>query len=460
MKEIRNKFSFIFYGVFDLLFFYVSLYLAYITRLLADKLFPHYLIKLQFSFPDIVSLYWIPMIYIFSFIYENLYTKHSDYWEYQKRIFKAVFLATLIIFAIVSISKSYDQISRAFIIILAVTSLVVFSIFRPIVRKTFSAFGLDLVRAIVIDNPENIKKLKNSLEKDKFAGFKIVNYVSNPKDLDITNKNGVDAIIINENYMSQENFTKIYGEIIDKVSFIYIVPNLDELPILNSELEYFNMGDIYFFRVKNNLSDKINQSLKRIFDLTLSILILPLFIILFLFIAILIKLTSPGPILFKQVRIGRNGKPIVVYKFRTMYVDADKRLKELLEKDEKLRQEWETIRKLKNDPRITPIGKFLRKISLDELPQILNVIKGDMSFVGPRPVLKEEIEKYYKEYAKFYYLVKPGITGLWQVSGRNNIDYNRRVELDTFYVVNWSLWLDIFILIKTIKVLLKKEGAY
>jgi len=135
-------------------------------------------------------------------------------------------------------------------------------------------------------------------------------------------------------------------------------------------------------------------------------------------------------------------------------------LKKILENDENLKKEWETYYKLKNDPRITPIGKILRKFSLDELPQFFNVLKGDLSVVGPRPVVKDELEKYYGEFKKFYLAVKPGITGLWQVSGRNNTTYEDRVKLDTIYVINWSLWLDIIIILKTLKVIIKKEGAY
>jgi len=143
-----------------------------------------------------------------------------------------------------------------------------------------------------------------------------------------------------------------------------------------------------------------------------------------------------------------------------MYVDAEERLKEILKRDPEARKQWEEYRKLKNDPRITPVGKFLRKTSLDELPQIFNVLKGDMSLVGPRPVTREEIEQHYKDKAEFYFKVLPGITGLWQVSGRNDLSYEERVSLDAWYVRNWNLWLDMVILLKTLKVLIKKEGAY
>jgi undecaprenyl-phosphate galactose phosphotransferase len=143
-----------------------------------------------------------------------------------------------------------------------------------------------------------------------------------------------------------------------------------------------------------------------------------------------------------------------------MHKDAEEKLKELLENDEDLRAEWETTWKLKDDPRITRTGRFLRKTSLDELPQLFNVLQGTMSLVGPRPVTHFEVETYYKDTAALCFCVPPGITGLWQVSGRSNTDYDRRVKLDAWYIRNWSLWLDIAILFKTLKVVAKMDGAY
>ena len=178
-------------------------------------------------------------------------------------------------------------------------------------------------------------------------------------------------------------------------------------------------------------------------------------------IAIVIKLTDRGSIFYGHERVGFQGRKFKVLKFRSMYPDADKRLKDILENDPKAKEEWEKTFKLKNDPRITPIGKFLRKTSLDELPQFFNVLKGDMSVVGPRPVVEEELKKYYRDKAKLYMSVKPGITGYWQVEGRSDIeDYEERVKMDEWYIKNQSFWLDLKIIFKTIKVMLTGKGAY
>jgi lipopolysaccharide/colanic/teichoic acid biosynthesis glycosyltransferase len=172
-----------------------------------------------------------------------------------------------------------------------------------------------------------------------------------------------------------------------------------------------------------------------------------------------VKLTSPGKIFYGHPRVGRNNTPIRVWKFRTMVKDADVVLAERLAADQSLQIEWEQNHKLRADPRLTPIGNFLRRYSLDELPQLWNVIKGEMSIVGPRPIIEAEIAKY-AEYFVDYTKVLPGITGLWQVSGRNETTYQQRVRLDYYYVNNWSPLLDLYIMFRTVKAVVSARGAY
>ncbi|WP_338064767.1 exopolysaccharide biosynthesis polyprenyl glycosylphosphotransferase [Thermus parvatiensis] len=198
---------------------------------------------------------------------------------------------------------------------------------------------------------------------------------------------------------------------------------------------------------------------KRIIDVGLSLigglLLLPFLAL----IAILIKLDSPGPVLYGHTRIGQNGRRFKAWKFRSMVKDADKVLKEYLEKHPELREEWERDQKLRSDPRVTRIGRILRQTSLDELPQLWNVLRGEMSLVGPRPIVQDEVIKYGEKFA-LYIKVKPGMTGLWQVSGRNDTTYQERVNLDIYYIRNWSLWLDLYILARTVWVVLTRKGAY
>jgi len=197
----------------------------------------------------------------------------------------------------------------------------------------------------------------------------------------------------------------------------------------------------------------------RVLDLSLILLAAPHIILAFVVITILVKLDSPGPVFYRQRRIGRFGRKFHVYKFRTMFRNADEVLQNYLDDSPELKTEWLATHKLKQDPRVTRLGSMLRTSSLDELPQIWNIIMGDMSLVGPRPIVDAEVEKYGKCF-DLYIQVRPGLTGLWQVSGRNNTTYERRVELDEYYVLNRSLKLDLQILFRTALVVLKRDGAY
>lgn len=200
---------------------------------------------------------------------------------------------------------------------------------------------------------------------------------------------------------------------------------------------------------------------KRGFDILFSLLCLTIGLPFFLLIAICILITSPGKMIYAHQRIGRGGKPFLCYKFRTMYADADRKLKELLEQDEQLREEWKRSYKLKKDPRVTTIGAFLRKTSLDELPQFWNVLKGDLSVVGPRPVVKEEVDNYLGVKAHKILSIRPGLTGPWQISGRSDIDsYQKRIQLDEYYVDHHSFLLDLKLIAKTVPAMVSSKGAY
>ena len=211
--------------------------------------------------------------------------------------------------------------------------------------------------------------------------------------------------------------------------------------------------------VRNRLLLTMPRILKRAMDLFLVLISLPLLAPLLLVIAVLIRISAGGPVFFGHRRYGRRGKPFVAWKFRTMVPNAAQLLKAHLEAHPELRPEWEKDHKLRNDPRVTRLGNWLRRTSLDELPQLFNVLCGQMSLVGPRPIVQLEIEKYGRGYLQ-YKQVLPGITGLWQVSGRNDTTYDQRVDFDRYYVQNWSPWLDAWILFRTVRTLATRRGAY
>ena len=236
-----------------------------------------------------------------------------------------------------------------------------------------------------------------------------------------------------------------------------IVPAIGGLPVLGFNQQYFFSHDVLLLVCRDNLARPVSRLLKHMFDLVAAIGLLLLFAPLFLVIASIIR-ADGGPAFFGHRRIGANGRSFRCMKFRTMVTDADKVLRQVLQSDPVARAEWAETQKLREDPRVTRIGRFLRETSLDELPQLFNVLRGEMSLVGPRPIVEAEIVRYGRE-IDHYYGTRPGMTGLWQVSGRSDTSYQRRVQLDSWYVRNWSLWHDVTILMKTIPAVLNKDGA-
>jgi Undecaprenyl-phosphate galactose phosphotransferase WbaP len=219
------------------------------------------------------------------------------------------------------------------------------------------------------------------------------------------------------------------------------------------------IGGVLGLQVRNNLLCPESRLAKRVIDLLICAALMPFLFPLMLVISLAIFLESGGPIFYSQERLGHAGRVFYIWKFRTMVKNASAVLEETLRKEPALRKEWEENQKLRDDPRITRVGRLLRKTSLDELPQLWNVIKGDMSLVGPRPIVREEVSKY-KEAYDIYRRTTPGLTGLWQVSGRNRTTYDERVAYDSYYVRNWSVWLDIYLLARTFSVVLTGYGAY
>jgi Undecaprenyl-phosphate galactose phosphotransferase WbaP len=219
------------------------------------------------------------------------------------------------------------------------------------------------------------------------------------------------------------------------------------------------IGGSLAVEVRRDLLLPLPRLAKRLMDLLIVCLILPAVGFTIVLLGILVRLESPGPVFYGHRRIGRDHSSFCAWKLRTMQVNGDQLLQKALAEDGALREEWLRDRKLRRDPRITRVGRFLRKMSLDELPQLWNVLRGEMSLVGPRPIVEEEVAAYGQNFS-LYCRVTPGLTGLWQVSGRNTVSSRDRVRLDSYYVRNWSPWLDLHILARTAKVVLTGQGAY
>lgn len=467
-QRTKNYFSFATIILFDFLSFLLSLYLAHRTRILLNMFD---IVQYRKPFSYYFEYFFVFFIILFLFYYEGIYTKRYDIWEDIKKIFSSLTIIIFIILSLVSITKTGVIFSRLLIFLFWFYGLFIFSIAHILSKKFLYKLNFWQKEVIVCGICEDAKEFEKSLENQFYLGYKVkaffdpkanikqigkVNVIRSFVEISQEVKKGIDTVFVISSCNSKIDLTNLQTIFKNVV----LIPNLVGLSIFNTKVNFYFSQKLLFIQTKNNLESPVNKMLKRTFDLGLVVLISPIFLVALIFIGIAIKVTSKGPIFFKHERIGKGGKIIKIYKFRSMYENAQERLKSILDSNEELRQEWNQYFKLKNDPRITKIGNFLRKTSLDELPQVFNIIKNEMSFVGPRPVVKEEVEKYYKEYAKLYYLVNPGLTGLWQVSGRNDTSYDFRVKIDSWYVTNWSIWLDIIIIIKTFGVVAKEEGVY
>ncbi|WP_225429959.1 undecaprenyl-phosphate galactose phosphotransferase WbaP [Deinococcus detaillensis] len=254
-----------------------------------------------------------------------------------------------------------------------------------------------------------------------------------------------------------ETQQKLVNSVYAAFPVTWVVPDLFGIP--NQGLLPHNIGSIATLEVRNNLRSRRSKMVKRTMDLLASVLGTLVISPILLAIAIAIKVDSPGPAVYRARRLGRDGKLFDCFKFRSMHRDAEAKLQEVLSTDPQLKAEFEATHKLKDDPRVTRVGNLLRKTSLDEFPQLFNVIVGEMSLVGPRPIVEAEVVKYGEIYTA-YKQVRPGMTGYWQANGRSDTSYSERVGMDSFYVTNWTPWLDLVILIQTVRVVLMGKGAY
>ncbi len=383
-----------------------------------------------------------------------------------KNIFLTIGLIYCIILALMFFSKSSDAYSRLVILGSWICSLFTVPIMRALARRLFSRMPWWGTPLVIFDDTPFGRSLWHWLKKHPSRGLMPVDIVSLPHDAEelrtILRKTSTQyptaLALLMGNPATQYGGVDIITEITSHFRGLLIVPSF-----LDGRRRHWltprDLGNSVGLLVRQNLRDRRRQVAKRLSDIVIallaSILILPLCLIF----SLLIVINSPGSPFYRQKRIGQGGKTIHVIKFRTMVPNADAVLQSYLDNNPELRKEWEKDQKLKKDPRVTYVGAFLRKTSLDELPQLINVYRGDMSLVGPRPIVENEIAKYGSVYDD-YCRVRPGITGLWQISGRNNTTYAERVDYDHYYVNNWSLWLDIWILCRTIPVVLTGYGAY
>ena len=418
----------------------------------------------------------VPIVFLSILLLNNAYSIVAPYWDTMKNLFRSITIGVVVSIVLMYTGHVINDVSRLFVAFAYL--FILFFIFsgRFIVGKILSKVGYLTIPVLLVGAGKTAELVKKSLDRMPIATYKIIGYVDDkPKSSTIANQypclgafkdvetvikeTGVQTVLICAPGLESKKLVSLINRLQLLVKRVSFVPELFGLPTSNISARGMKEEQAVVLRVQNNLARKSNRIMKRIFDIVATvcggILILPIFAI----VAVLIYLDSPGPIVFGHKRVGQGGKEFPCYKFRSMVPNAQEALEVYLKENPTAREEWERDFKLKDDPRVTRIGKFLRKTSLDELPQLWNVLVGDMSLVGPRPIVRDEIVKY-GDYINDFYLVPPGITGVWQVSGRSDTTYEERVLMDSWYVHNWSVWIDIVYLLKTVLAVVKSKGAY
>lgn len=389
---------------------------------------------------------WIGLLIITLFLYEGIYFERFDFWRETKQILKALVFSFISVFMILSLVKISYDFSRSFLGVYFLVLIVLFPFSKHLVKRIL--FSIDALRiGCEVVGKESYRELfLEEFKQNWYLGLKIVS-------------DNYDIVFIVSNDFTPQELNKIIEKKLLDTKSVYIVPYLYQFDFSHTKnVDYFNLR-VSAFHLENRLIGTKNIVIKEMVERIVTILVLPLVLLLHLFIYLAIKIDSRGEVLYKQKRIGKEGRLFNCYKYRTMYEEQDKLLSEYLLKNPYEVEYYKEYHKYKNDPRITKIGNFLRKTSLDELPQFFNVLRGDMSLIGPRPYMPSEEDSIHKEHKNIIIKVKPGITGLWQVSGRNNLTFEQRVNLDIWYIQNWSLWMDFVIFMKTIKVVFFKVGA-
>lgn len=457
----------------DLAAILASFVLAYYVRswLLVDviPLFPEMIHGI-----DVYLKAWaLGSLWVLIFAYEGLYPSIGmGFWDETKSLLKGNMLCFVILILLTFATKTTIDFSRPVIALALLFSIGLLPLMRRFSRWALKSLGLWKKNVLIIGSPEAVRQVLCNLEKHPDWGLHPIGVVSPdgrdgalgkalPVYRDIRQVDDArikpEEAIVAVPRVSRAELLEIVEDAMKVSPVVKMLPDL--YGVASVGVKTYDLDGMLLLEMEDRLALKRNSVAKRAFDTLCALGGFLVLSPLFLLIAALIKLDSRGPAFFGHKRLGKGGRYFTCYKFRTMRPDAEEILKELLRRDPEARAQWEKDFKLKSDPRVTRIGAFLRKTSLDEIPQLWNVLKGDMSLVGPRPIVADEVERY-GDKARYLFKVPPGITGLWQVSGRNDIDYEERVLLDEYYAKNWSLWLDIEVIIRTFGAVLKKQGAY
>ncbi|MFM2484500.1 undecaprenyl-phosphate galactose phosphotransferase WbaP [Celerinatantimonas yamalensis] len=400
------------------------------------------------------------------------YTYRKPFWSELREVLQT--LSVMALLDVASLAFAKQDFSRLEWLLLWGLVLFLLPLCRALTKLALDKMGCWQVPCVIIGCGDNALDAYQAIASEKLMGMHIQAFVA-PDDLASTSPvQNVPLIRVQDYWQYCVNKAKVYVALEEGqrdlrdnwirrlstrgVNNISVIPSLRGVPLYGTDMSHFFSHEVMILRLRNNLARISSKMVKRAFDIVVSSILLILFSPLFVYLTCKIR-RDGGPATYGHERIGYRGRAFKCLKFRSMVINSQAVLAELLANDPQAQAEWDKDFKLKNDPRITSIGQFIRKTSLDELPQLWNVFKGEMSLVGPRPIVEEELKRYHDD-VEYYLMVKPGMTGLWQVSGRNDTSYANRIYFDSWYVKNWSLWYDIAILFKTAKVVIAKDGAY
>ena len=470
------KFCTLFFS--DYVSFIIAFWLAWFFRLVMPSFLPF------INFPPVTHvlhqfphMHLLPVMMFCFFFFSSLYQKRFTFWEELLLIWKGICLNFLFFYLIIfNFSDYFVSVSRVVVGFTFVGMMVFTPLFRWLTKRFLFTVGFWSYPVLIACDEEDLaeaQRVARALCDDKFLGYC-------PKGFYIPKSTQTEALINDKAfpvYNTDEGFAKVMsstlfvvgkglsdnhsllGILYGKFRRIFLVPTGGVFGLTNSGIQYLFSERLFIIPFENKINSLTAHIIKDLWDYLGGFFILLACFPLFIIVAIAIKITSPGPVFYRHERIGRNGKPFKIWKFRSMHVDAEKKLNDLLASDPALAKEWKTYFKLAKDPRITPIGNFLRKYSIDEFPQLFNVLTGEMSLIGPRPFVKGEMEEINANLIPLYTQLKPGLTGLWQVSGRNEANRLERMEIDVWYIQNWSPTLDLLILLNTPKAVLTARGA-
>ena len=428
-----------------------------------------------FNWSEPYLYFVIPGVYIAFMISERLYDPHRFLWKRIQSLVRACVYATFVMAALNFFISGDRAFPRSLLILSAFFAFILLFCVRHITKRLLVLCGLWQAPVLVVGAGKTAELLDQVFIQDPNMGYRIIGFLEDsPDERPLTKKYPVlgrfedagnvirncrvDTVILATPGLPSQQMIDLFYRIQHEARYISIIPDLFGLPVGNLQVETFFDQKMVLLQTRNNMASRTNRLYKWLVDIAGALFGVIFLLPVTLLLAVVIYLDSPGPILFSHRRVGQNGREFPCYKFRTMVPNSHAELQKYLKLHPEALSEWETYYKLKDDPRITRVGRWLRKYSLDELPQFLNVLKGEMSLVGPRPIVQEEVAKYGR-FIEDFFLVKPGITGLWQVSGRNDISYDDRVHIDSWYVRNWSVWLDLVILLKTVRYVISGRGG-